>query len=99
MWTRPGLRPHVTLAFDTEVAGYKVNLPDCHKHQVAKCKNLPSVFAHWALYIMQMYYVSVSELLLMMRSCVSLLIVDGFPEVLIGSFDMKELVGSGERRC
>jgi hypothetical protein len=48
---------------------------------------------------MQMYYVSVSELLLMMRSSVSLLIVDGFPEVLIGSFDMKELVGSGERRC
>jgi hypothetical protein len=48
---------------------------------------------------MQMYYVSVSELFLMTRSCVSLLIVDGFPEVLIGSFDMKELVGSGERRC
>jgi hypothetical protein len=39
---------------------------------------------------MQMYYVSVSELLLMMQSCVFLLIVDGFPEVLIGSFDMKD---------
>jgi hypothetical protein len=35
----------------------------------------------------------------MMQSCVSLLIVDGFPEVLIGSFDMKELVGSDEQRC
>jgi hypothetical protein len=46
-----------------------------------------------------MYYVSASELLLMMQSCVSLLIVDGFPEVLISLCDMKELVGSGERRC
>ena len=36
LWTRPGLAPHVTLAFDTEVAGYKANLLDCHKHQVTQ---------------------------------------------------------------